>query len=158
MKSINLKGAIGKAFLAFSLLFGIGIMSSTSAQAQWQDNRSYDNRDRDYRYNQDRDQDRDWRRDRNGRWGRRNGRNNDGYGNYGGSYELRQTALNAVANDGNKAGREDRRRNRRYDPSNHSEYQKASHDYSSRLGDRSIYQQYYREAFEHGYADGYQGY
>ena len=156
MKSIKLKGAIGKAFLAFSLLFGIGIMSSTSAQAQWQDNRSYDNRDRDYRYNQDRDQDRDYRR--NGRWNRRNGRSNDGYGNYGGSFELRQTALNAGANDGNKAGREDRRRNRRYDPSNHSEYQKASHDYSSRLGDRSIYQQYYREAFEHGYADGYQGY
>jgi len=152
MKSINLKDAIGKAFLAFSLLFGIGIMSSTSAQAQWQDNSRYDNRD--YRN----EQDRDWRRDRNGRWNRRNGRNNDGYGNYGGSYELRQTALNAGANEGNKAGREDRRRNRRYDPSSHSEYQKGTKDYSSRLGDRSIYQQYFREAFEHGYADGYQGY
>jgi hypothetical protein len=158
MKSINLKGAIGKAFLAFSLLFGIGIMSSTSAQAQWQDNRSYDNRDRDYRNSQDRDQDRDGRRDRNGRWGRRNGRNDDGYGNYGGSFDLRQTALNAGANDGIKAGREDRRRNRRDDPSSHSEYQKATHDYSSRLGDRYIYQRYYREAFTHGYADGYAGY
>src|SRR3954467_12396756 len=100
MKSINFKGTIGKAFLAFSLLFGIGIMSSTMAQAQWQqDSRDrYDNRD--YQNNQDRD----WRRERNGRWNdRRNGRNGgDGYGNYGGSYELRQTALNAGANDGNK--------------------------------------------------------
>jgi hypothetical protein len=160
MKSISLKGTIGKAFLAFSLLFGIGIMSSTSAQAQWQDNRSNDryDRDRDYSYSQDRDQNRDWRRDRNGRWGRRNGRNGDGYGNYGGSYELRQTALNAGANEGNKAGREDRRRGRRYDPTSKSEYQKGTKDYSSRLGDRYTYQQYFREAFEHGYADGYQGY
>lgn len=155
MKSINLKDAIGKAFLAFSLLFGIGMMSSMTAQAQWQ-NPNYDNRDRDYRNSQD--QNRDWRRDRNGRWDRRNGRNNDGYGNYGGSMELRQTALNAGANDGNKAGRDDYKHNRRYDPSNHSEYRNASHDYSSRLGDRSTYQQYYREAFEHGYADGYAGY
>src|SRR3954468_18148948 len=89
MKSINFKGAIGKAFLAFSLLFGIGIMSSTMAQAQWQQNNRdrYDNRD--YQNNQDRD----WRRNRRGRRGGRN--DGDGYGNYGGSYELRQTALNA---------------------------------------------------------------
>jgi len=151
MKSINLRDAIGKAFLAFSLLFGISVVSSMTAQAQWQN--------RDYRYDQDRDyrnqQDRDYRR---GRWNRRNGRNNDGYGNYGGSFELRQTALNAGANDGNKAGRDDYRKNRRYDPSSHSEYRNATHDYSSRLGDRGIYQQYYREAFEHGYADGYAGY
>ena len=175
MKSVSLKGTIGKAFLAFSLLFGIGIMSSTSAQAQWQDNRSndrYDRRDRDYRndrdrdyrndqdrdYRYDQDQDRGWRRDRDGRWGRRNGRNNDGYGNFGGSFDLRQTALNAGANEGIKAGREDRRRGRRFDPSSHSDYQKATKDYSSRLGDRYIYQRYFREAYEHGYADGYAGY
>src|SRR5438105_4313636 len=122
MKSIDLKGAMGKVLLGFSLLLGIGIMSSTSVQAQWQNNRDYDRydrRDRDYRYGQDRDQNRDWQRDRNRRWGR-SGRNNDGYGDYGGSNELRQTALNAGFNEGTKAGREDRRRNRRYDPSNWS--------------------------------------
>lgn len=172
MRLIDLKGAMGKVLLGFFLLFGIGIMSSTAVQAQWQDNRDRDrydrrdrdrnydydrDRDRDYRYDRDRDQDRDWQRDRYGRWGRR-GRNNDGYGNYGGSYELRQTALNAGYNEGTKAGRDDYRSRRRYDPSSKSEYRKGTKDYSSRLGDRYIYQQYFREAFEHGYADGYNGY
>lgn len=153
MKSISLKGTIGKAFLAFSLLFGIGIMSSAVAQAQWQDNNRdrYDNRD--YRNNGDGQRNRGRRGGRNG-----NGRNDDGYGNYGGSFELRQTALNAGANEGNKAGRDDHKRNRRFDPSSHNEYQKGTKDYSSRLGDKYIYQRYFREAFEHGYADGYQGY
>ncbi|HSE25242.1 MAG TPA: hypothetical protein VLB68_26510 [Pyrinomonadaceae bacterium] len=31
-------------------------------------------------------------------------------------------------------------------------------DYSSSLGDREVYQRYFREAYEHGYADGYAGY
>ncbi|MDQ3820430.1 MAG: hypothetical protein M3362_22495 [Acidobacteriota bacterium] len=158
MRSIDLKGAIGKVLLGFFLLFGIGIMSSTRVQAQWQDNRDrYDRRDRDRDRDYDRDQNRDWQRDRNGRWNRR-GRNNDGYGNYGGSYELRQTALNAGYNEGQKAGRDDGRSRRRYDPSSKSEYRKASKDYNSRLGDRYTYQQYFREAFEHGYSDGYNGY
>jgi hypothetical protein len=150
MKSINLKSAMGKALLAFSLLFGIGIMSSMTAQAQYRNDQGSWQNDR---YGQDRrDRNRDWR-DRN-----RRGRNDDGYGNYGGSYELRQTALNAGANEGNKAGRRDRQRGERYDFRDEREYQKASKDYSSRLGDRYIYQQYFREAFEHGYADGFNGY
>lgn len=153
MKSIHLKGTMGKVLLSFSLLLGIGLMSSMTAHAQyrndqgtWQ-NGTYGQQDR-------RDR-RDWRRDRrNGR----NGRNDDGYGNYGGSFELRQTALNAGANEGNKAGRKDRSRGERYDFRDEGEYQKGTKDYSSRLGDRSIYQRYFREAFEHGYADGYNGY
>jgi len=154
MRSIDLKGTMGKVFLGLFLLFGISVMSSTAVQAQWQDNRDrdrYDRRDR------DRDQNQDRQRDRNRRWGRP-GRNNDGYGNYGGSYELRQTALNAGFNEGTKAGRDDSRSRRRYDPSSKSEYRKGTKDYNSRLGDRYIYQQYFREAFEHGYADGYNGY
>jgi hypothetical protein len=155
MKSIDLKGAMGKTLLAFSLLFGIGIMSSMTAQAQYRNDQGSWQNDR---YSQDRNgQD---RRDRNRDWRNRNrrGGNGDGYGNYGGSYELRQTALNAGANEGNKAGRKDRQRGARYDFSDEREYQKATKDYNSRLGDRSIYQQYFREAFEHGYADGYNGY
>lgn len=148
MTTINLKGTVGKVFLGFALLFGIGIMSSTSAQAQYRDDG----------YRQDRrddsnQQDRDWRRGRN-----RRGRNGDGYGNYGGSNQLRQTALNAGANEGNKAGRKDRSRGERYDYTDEGAYQKATKDYSSSLGDREIYRRYFREAFEHGYADGYQGY
>jgi hypothetical protein len=150
MKSINLKGAMGKALLAFSLLFGIGIMSSMTAQAQYRNDQGSWQNDT---YGQDRrDRNRDWR-NRN-----RRGRNDDGYGNYGGSYELRQTALNAGANEGNKAGRKDRSRGERYDFRDEGEYQKGTKDYNSRLGDRSTYQRYFREAFEHGYADGYNGY
>src|SRR5438045_4191507 len=82
----------------------------------------------------------------------RYGRNDwNGYPNWGGSYELRQTALNAGYNDGLKAGQRDSGR-RSYNDS--SDYRSASHDYNSRLGDRYLYQRYYRVAFEHGFADG----
>ena len=194
MRSIDLKGMTGKFLLAFSLLFGVGIASGMTAQAQWQTdpyrndrdyrrerereqrrrereyrreqerrNRDYDNddysysRDRDYDRNRDYDYQNDqWRRNgNNGGWGRRS---NDGYGNYGGSFDLRQTALNAGFADGVKAGRKDRQRGRGYDFSDESDFQKGTRDYSSRLGDRYIYQRYYREAFAHGYADGYAGY
>jgi hypothetical protein len=39
-----------------------------------------------------------------------------------------------------------------------SSYQKATKDYNRRLGDRELYRRYFREAYEHGYADGYAGY
>src|ERR1700756_3934081 len=64
MKSNQLESRIGGAVLALSLLLGIGIVVSTTAQAQNPDDR----------YAQDRD-----RNDQNQR-----GRNWDHYGNYGG--------------------------------------------------------------------------
>src|ERR1044071_10356353 len=60
----------------------------------------------------------------------------DGYPNWSGSYELRQTALNAGYNEGSKAGRDDRSRGRRSDYSNFSVYRNANKDYNSRYGDR----------------------
>src|SRR3989475_6328390 len=75
----------------------------------------------------------------------------DGYPNWGGSYQLRQTALNAGYNEGSKEGRNDRSRNRRRDYRDFSAYQNATKDYSSRLGDRELYQRYFRRAFENGY-------
>jgi hypothetical protein len=157
MKTIQLKNILGKALLAFSLLFGIGILSSMTAQAQYQNDR-YDRRDDRY----DRDQrrrNRDWRRDRNRRDDRyNNGRYNDDYPDYGGSFQLRQTALNAGANEGIKAGRKDRQRGERYDFRDEGAYQNATKDYNSRLGDRETYRRYFQVAFEHAYADGYQGY
>jgi hypothetical protein len=90
---------------------------------------------------------------RQGNRGRR-GRNGDGYRNYGGSYELRQTALNAGYNEGLRAGRDDRRRGR-YNPQGSSAFRNASKDYNSRYGDRYAYQQYFRDAFINGYSDGY---
>jgi len=119
--------------------------------------------------------------------GQRN-RNWDGYPNWGGSYDLRQTALNAGYNEGSKEGRNDRDRNRHNDYSgftayrnatkdyssrlgrndrkrgrrsnyrDFSAYQNATQDYSSKLGDRELYRRYYREGFENGYEDGWNGY
>ena len=108
------------------------------------------NRSRDDRY-RDRD-----RNDNNN--DRRRGRDDDGYGNFGGSFQLRQTALNAGFNEGVKQGRKDRGARNGNGYQNHSTYQKATKDYSSGLGDREIFRRYFREAYEHGYADGYAGY
>jgi hypothetical protein len=88
----------------------------------------------------------------------RRGRNWDGYGNLGGSAELRQTALNAGYNEGNKQGQKDRGRSYNSNYQGQSAYQKATKDYNSRLGDRSLYQRYFREAYENGYSDGLNGY
>ena len=120
-----------------------------------------DNRDRDRNRDYDRDRDRDRNRDRDrdrDRNDNRRGRNWDRYGRYGGSSELRQTALNAGYNAGMKEGRDDRRRNRHRSYSDFSEYRNATTDYSSKLGDRELYRRYYREGFENGYNDGWDGY
>src|SRR5712664_4163434 len=169
------------------LFLGIIVMSGTTAQAQypWPNQDQY-RRQRDYeRQQRERELQRQReRQNRQGGWydqygnyhpngsydqnndynnqngyynqGRR-GRSWDGYGNYGGSYELRQTALNAGYNEGMKAGRNDRRSGR-YDPTRNSAYRNATKDYNSRMGDRYAYQQYFRAAFENGYSDGYNGY
>ena len=134
MKTDVSQNRIGNAFLVFSLLFGIGIALSMTAQAQNPDDR----------YTQDRN-----RRD-NGDQNRR-GRDWDRYGNYGGSSELRRTALNAGYDEGVKEGRKDRGNGSRTEHRNLSSYQKATKDYSRHLGDRELYRRYFREAFEDGY-------
>jgi type II secretory pathway pseudopilin PulG len=182
MKPNYLMSKIGAAIFAVTLLFGIGIASSVPTQAQWQNDRAEQRRRERERIREERRREREARRNggynnggynndgtynnggynnggyNNGVYGRNRGRDADGYGNYGGSYDLRQTALNAGFADGVKEGRKDRSRNERYDYTDESGFQSGTRDYSSRLGDRSIYQRYYREAFSHGYADGYGGY
>jgi hypothetical protein len=134
MKTDQSQNRIGNAFLVFSLLFGIGIALSITAQAQNPDDR----------YTQDRN------RSDNGDQNR-HGRDWDRYGNYGGSSELRRTALNAGYDEGVKEGRKDRGNGSRTEYRNLSSYQKATKDYSRRLGDRELYRRYFREAFEDGY-------
>ena len=146
--------------LALSLFL---LLPAVSVSAQWGNDQRRDRRDDRYERRDQRRDDRYDRRDqqRDDRWGRRGGRRGrdwDGYANYGGSFQLRQTALNAGYNTGMEKGRRDRNRNDRYDPSRHSDYRNATRDYSSRLGDRNIYQRYFRDAFENGYRDGYNGY
>jgi len=93
-----------------------------------------------------------------GRGRSRYGRNWDGYPNWGGTFDLRQTALNAGYNEGARLGRDDRSRNRYSDYSRSSAYRNGTKDYSSRLGDRELYRRYFREAFQNGYSDGFNGY
>ena len=105
---------------------------------------------------QDRRNDNDRRNDQYDR--NRRGRNWDRYGGYGGSFQLRQTALNAGYNNGIQEGRKDRSRGDRFDYRDEGDFQKATEDYSSRLGDRELYKRYFREGFANGYEDGYRGY
>lgn len=156
MKSTYFSKKIGGAILGFSLLFGIGMASSMTAQAQYPNNDQYRRNRNDDQRRRDRDYDRDQRRRDDDQY--RRGRNWDGYRNYGGSFQLRQTALNAGYNEGIKEGRKDRRNGDRHDFRDEGAYQRATKDYSSRLGDRWIYQRYFRDAFENGYNAGYNGY
>jgi hypothetical protein len=183
MKTIQLKNKLGSALLSFAILFGLGLASSTTAQAQWGDDQ-YSRQQRQAQREQirrqrqyEREQRRRARRNNGGYYGNNggynnggynnggynnggynNGRGNDGYGNYGGSFQLRQTALNAGANEGVKEGRKDRERGDRFDYTDESVFQNATKDYSSRLGDREAYRRYFREAFVNGYTEGYRGY
>jgi hypothetical protein len=159
MKIRHLEGTIGKAILGFALLLGICGASMTTTQAQYRNNddqyrRDQQDRNDQYRRDQDRNRNRDY-----GRNGRRGGRrSNDDYPNYGGSFQLRQTALNAGYNEGIKEGRKDRQKGRSYEFRNSNSYQKATKDYNSRDGDRELYRRYFQMAFENGYDAGYNGY
>ena len=66
--------------------------------------------------------------------------------------------MNAGYNNGIKAGRNDQRKNKRFDFRDESDYRNASKDYSSKLGDKSLYQRYFRDGYENGYNDGWNGY
>lgn len=151
MKS-NLIKVFASATLGLTLILGIGMATAISTQAQNQNDR--------YRRDQDRDQDRGRDRDgdRRGRGDRGRGRNWDGYPNWGGSFQLRQTALNAGYNEGIKQGRDDYRHRRRYDYQRQGAYQKATKDYNSRDGNRELYRRYFQEAYENGYRAGFNGY
>jgi hypothetical protein len=145
----NVKGILkGASALALGLMFVL----PTAASAQYGSNRRRDD-DRD---RQERREDRQERRER--RREERRGRDWGNNGNWGGSSQLRQTALNAGYNNGIKAGRNDERKGRRFNFSDESDYRNASKDYSSRLGSKSLYQRYFRQGFENGYSDGYNGY
>jgi hypothetical protein len=174
---------LGGGILGLFLFVVIMAMSSTTAQAQYpywnqdqyrqQQERARRERERELQRQRERQARQGGWYDQYGNWHSNGSSNNgyynngyynngyynngsrrwDGYGNQGGSYELRQTALNAGYNEGLKAGRDDRRRGR-YNP---TRYGNAMKDYNSRMGDRYTYQQYFIQAFQNGYADGYRG-
>jgi hypothetical protein len=140
----------------FMLATLAGLMFPATTFAQYQrDDQRRDRREERRDRRDDRREDRQDRREaRRARWGN----SSDGYPNWGGSFQLRQTALNAGYNNGIEEGRKDRERGRRFDFRGKSVYQKATKDYSSKLGSKELYQRYLRAAYEHGYEDGYNGY
>ena len=148
MKTNLLAKRVMSIVFGLTLLLGIGFAASSEAQAQY--------RDRDWQREQNRRQ-REWERNqrRNQRQSNRDWR--DQY-NYGGSQQLRQTALNAGYNEGIKEGRKDRSNGERFEYRDEEDFRNANTDYSSRLGSRSLYQQYFRQGFQNGYTDGYRGY
>lgn len=151
------KRVIGVVF-GLSLLLGIGIASSSEAQAQWR-NPQWERQQQREQIRRQREWEREQRRrQRQSRRDDRYDRNYDGYPNYGGSYQLRQTALNAGYNEGIKEGRKDRSNGDRFDYRDEEDYRNANTDYSSRFGSRDLYAQYFRLAFVNGYSDGYRGY
>jgi hypothetical protein len=130
--------------------------AAAEAQRQREIEAARRQRDNDaWRRNQSND---DWRRRNDDNNRNRRGRNWDQYGGYGGSSQLRQTALNAGYNNGVQEGRKDRSRGDRFDYRDEGDYQNATEDYSSRFGDRELYRRYFREGFASGYEDGYRGY
>jgi hypothetical protein len=151
MKTNLLAKRIMGFVFGLSLLLGIGMSASSEAQAQWQDPS--------WQRDQIRRQ-REWERDqrRRQREAQRNGRYDDDRYGYGGSFQLRQTALNAGYNEGIKEGRKDRSRGERFEYRDEEDFRNANTDYSSRLGDRELYRQYFRQGFVNGYSDGYRRY
>jgi hypothetical protein len=134
MKRNQSQSRIGGAILVFSLLLGIGIVVSVPGQAPYPNDRNAQDRDRSDN------------REQNNR-----GRNWDRYGDYGGSYQLRQTALNEGYNEGVSAANDARQNGRHSEYRDSDAYQRATKGYSSRLGERELYRRYFREAFESGY-------
>lgn len=135
---------IGGAILAFSLLLGIGIMSSMTAQAQYPvypDRDGRYRRDQDPDWRRDRDRDRDWRRNRD-----------RGYGN---TYRYAQ---DRGYQDGLNTGASDANRGQSYDPQRSHYYRNATYGYDSPYGSKGAYKQAYRDGFLRGYEQGYRRY
>lgn len=155
-------GSFTKALvLACGLLLTLPLVNvaAQNRDGYWGQRRNDDRWERRQERRDRREERREDRRDRrDDRRDDRRGRDQDGIGYYGGSFQLRQTALNAGYNNGIEEGRKDRDRNDRYDFRDEGDYQKATEDYSSRLGDRELYRRYFREGFENGYRDGYRNY
>ncbi len=149
----------GKRLTVLALALGLLVTAAPTASAQgwWgnQDNRRERREDRRER-RQDRREERRERREE-----RREARRGWEYGNYGGwggSSQMRQTALNAGYNEGIEEGRRDRSRGERFNFTDESDYRSASKDYNSRFGNRALYQRFFRAGFENGYRDGWNGY
>ena len=125
MKIANLTKKLGGAILGLILLAGVGMMSSSTAEAQqWPS-----------------DRDRDYGRNRDDRYRRGNG----GY----------QVARDRGYQDGLYTGQSDAQRGQNFNPQRSRYYRDATDGYDRYYGNRDAYRQAFREAFVRGYEDGF---
>jgi hypothetical protein len=137
MNTNKLRQTIKTVGLAFSLVFGIGLLSATTASAQNRD-------DRDYRQDDRRDR-------RDDRWEDRNDRYDN---NRSSSY---RSAMQQGFREGMQSGREDARSNRRENAMKayNRAVRNARRNYNSRYGSQVAFTQAFREGFMRGYNEGY---
>lgn len=169
MRLNDLKSRIGGALLGFAILFGIGMASSMTAQAQYRNDDQW-RRERDWRREQarrQRDQDRDYE-ERHRDWHRRHdndrddddyyGRNDGYYGRNNGYYNVYQVATDNGYQAGLNVGAEDAQRGQRYDPRRSHYWKSGTDGYNSSYGSKGQYKQAYRDGFERGYDEGFRRY
>jgi hypothetical protein len=137
MNSNHLQNKIGRVVLVFSLLFGIAMVTSLTAQAQYPG----------YPGGQDRQDRRDRNRDN------RRDRDNRGYGR--GGYNVYQIAQDQGYQAGLSTGASDSQRGQSYDPQRSHYYRNATYGYNSSYGNREAYKQAYRNGFLRGYQEGF---
>lgn len=150
MTTNNYSSKVGGALVVLSLLFGIGIMSSMTAQAQSRNNGEWQRRDSNRSDNRD---NRDWRRNRNRRHdndqnrSRRDDRydRDNRYGNNGSYNNRAQMELNQGYQAGLNTGASDAQRGQSYSPQRSHYYKDAS-------------SQQFRNGFVRGYAEGFRQY
>jgi hypothetical protein len=146
MKYHYLSGKVGRIVAALLFMISIGVVSSTSVQAQW--------------WPQNRDRDRDYRRDRDDDRYRRNDDRNRRNGGYGNVYQM---AVNQGYQDGVYTGQNDAQRGQNYNPQRSHFYRNGHGDgggyygNNGRYGD-SQFKQAYRQGFLQGYDQGFRQY
>lgn len=139
MKRIYSSMKTGGYLLAFFLLFGIVFtVASSTAQAQYRNDRYRNDRYRNDRYRNDR-----YRNDRYGDWSRRN---------------AVQVARQQGYSYGLNVGAADAQRGQSFNPQRSRYYRNGMDGYSSSYGNRGVYRQVFRDAFIQGYREGYQRY
>jgi len=74
-------------------------------------------------------------------------------GRYAADIELR--AYDAGFRDGVRAGENDARGRRRYEPSRHGDWRDGDDGYHREYGDRNFYRRNFRSGFEAGYSQGF---
>ena len=126
MKSNYSSKKLGGYILALFLILGFTAIASTNVQAQYRDDRY--RRDRDYRDDR-------YRRDR---------------------YNTYEIARQRGYSYGVNVGAADAQRGQSYNPQRSRYWRNGMEGYSSSYGNRGLYRQVFRDAFEQGYRDGWQ--